>query len=51
MDSNTTVKKINKKELLGTIQKIINSWPDWKKEAYNKQIALSPYVKKLKISR
>ena len=29
--------------------KIIEKWPDWKKEAYNRDFAVSKYSEKLKI--
>lgn len=31
------------------VNKIINEWPDWKKQAYNDMFAISTHAKKLNI--
>lgn len=33
------------------VNKTINEWPDWKKEAYNKMFAVSAHAEKVAIKR
>ena len=47
----TTVneKSWNPQESYEKVNKTINQWPNWKKDAYNKMFAISTHAKRLNI--
>lgn len=42
-------KKWNPQESYEKVNKTINGWPDWKKDAYNKMFAVSTNAKKVTV--
>lgn len=44
-------KSWNPQESYEKVNKTINEWPDWKKEAYNKMFAVSTHAEKVPIRR
>ena len=45
----TNVEEWNPQASYEKIGKIINQWPNWKKDAYNKMFAISTHAKRLNI--
>lgn len=51
MGNNASEKKKEDDEIYGIAHSIINCWPDWKKQAYSDNFAISPYSGKLIIDK
>ncbi|QSX04778.1 hypothetical protein JYG23_08660 [Sedimentibacter sp. zth1] len=46
--NNNTEKEINIKDLTTYVEKVINDWPEWKKEEYNNNYANVDFSEKFK---
>lgn len=44
-------KSWNPQESYEKVNKVINGWPNWKKDAYNKMFAVSTNAKKVAVKR